>query len=264
MTIAFMDLKTQYGLMSDEIRAGIDNVLQHGRYIMGPEVSELEARLAKFTGVKHAISCSSGTDALLMPLMAFGIGPGRCGFHHPLYLFCHAEVIALLGATPVFVDIDPHTFNIDPDALEEAVSRVEREGKLVPKGIIPVDLFGLPADYQTIQAIADRHGLFVIEDAAQSHWRVLPRKTGGQSGPGSFHQFLSRQTLGLLWGWRQYFHRRRSIGRNADLHQGPWPRQGQVSKRAPWYQRPPGLYPSRHPFGETEIPSRGNRKAATR
>ncbi|MDJ0837594.1 MAG: DegT/DnrJ/EryC1/StrS family aminotransferase [Acidobacteriota bacterium] len=168
MKINFMDLKSQYKGMAEEIRQAIDGVLSHGRYVMGPEVMELEEKLAEFTGVKRALGCSSGTDALLIPLLAYGVGPGDAVFTTPFTFVATAEVIALLGATPVFVDIDPQTYNIDTDELAEAVHRVKQEGKLKPRGIIPVDLFGLPADYDAIQAIADQHDLFVLEDAAQS------------------------------------------------------------------------------------------------
>jgi len=155
-------------------------VLEHGQYILGQENSELEDKLAEFAGVRHVIACSSGTDALLMPLMAYGIGPGDAVFTTPFTFVATAEIIALLGATPVFVDIDPHTFNLDPAQLEAAIDAVTKrdpsiyplprqaiDGRLTPKAIIPVDLFGLPADYEAINAIARRHDLFVLEDAAQ-------------------------------------------------------------------------------------------------
>lgn len=156
-------------------------VLDHGQYVMGPEVHALEERLADYTGVTHAIGCASGTDALLMALMAHGVGPGDAIFTSPFTFVATAEVISLLRATPVFVDIDPVSFNMDPDHLERAISAVRRrdptlhplpsggnEGSLVPRGIIAVDLFGLPADYVRINRTAELHGLFVVEDAAQS------------------------------------------------------------------------------------------------
>ena len=153
----FIDLKTQQQKILPALNERIQRVLGHGQYIMGPEVQELEERLAAYVGVKHAISCSSGTDALLMPLMAYQVGPGDAIFTTPFTFIATAEVIQLLGATPVFVDIDPKTFNIVPAALEEAIVNLgknPRTASLKPKGIIPVDLFGQPADYDEINALA--------------------------------------------------------------------------------------------------------------
>lgn len=181
----FIDLETQQKRIHDRIEGNIQKVLDHGQYIMGPEIGALEKRLAAYVGVKHAIACSSGTDALLLALMAYGVGPGDIVFTTPFTFIATAEVVCLLGATPVFVDIDPHTFNIDPERLEAAIEGL-RPGKPLagfladgtaasvkkPKGIIAVDLFGLPADYDRICALAQKHGLFVIEDAAQSFGAV--------------------------------------------------------------------------------------------
>jgi len=176
----FIDLTTQQKMIRDKIETHIFKVLDHGQYIMGPEVGQIEEKLGEFVGVKHAISCASGTDALFMSLMAYNIGPGDAVFTTPFTFIATAEVISLLGATPIFVDIDPVTFNIDPKQLEQAIRAVkfglknfplpEPEGALPlsPKGVIAVDLFGLPADYDIINSIANQHGLFVIEDAAQS------------------------------------------------------------------------------------------------
>lgn len=177
--IPFIDLAAQ----QKQIRANIDkriaNVLDHGKYIMGPEIFELESRLCEYLGVKHSVTCSSGTDALLMILMANDIGPGDAVFAPPFTFMATAEVISFIGATPVFVDVDPNTFNIDPECLEKAIDAVvnrsastypvpESEKVLKPKCIIPVDLFGLPADYERINTIADKYNIFVFEDAAQS------------------------------------------------------------------------------------------------
>jgi UDP-2-acetamido-2-deoxy-ribo-hexuluronate aminotransferase len=167
----FIDLKTQQKAILPAITERIQRVLAHGQYILGPEVKELEERLAAYVGVKHAVSCSSGTDALLMPLMAYGVGPGDAIFTTPFTFVATAEVIQLLGATPVFVDIDAETFNIDPGALERAIAGLSQNPKtasLQPKGLIPVDLFGQPADYDAINALARQNKLFVLEDAAQS------------------------------------------------------------------------------------------------
>jgi UDP-2-acetamido-2-deoxy-ribo-hexuluronate aminotransferase len=163
----FIDLKAQQDRIKDQIDANIQTVLAHGKYIMGPEVKELEATLAKYVGVDYAIGVASGTDALLMPLMAYGVGPGDAVFCPPFTFIATAEVVKLLGATPVFVDIKADTYNIDTEKLEEAIEKVKAEGKLKVKGIIPVDLFGQPADYDEINAIAAKHNMFVLEDAAQ-------------------------------------------------------------------------------------------------
>lgn len=180
-TMEFIDLKTQYRRLEPAIRARIDTVLDHGRFIMGPEITELEKALADATGARHAISCASGTDALLMPLLAWGIGPGDAVFTTPFTFFATAEVIALVGATPVFVDVDPTTFNISPEGLERAILAVEQrdpsiyplprqavENGLTPRAVIPVDLFGISAEYDALLPIAHRHGLLVLEDAAQA------------------------------------------------------------------------------------------------
>ncbi len=163
----FIDLKYQQQRIKDKIDANIQNVLTHGKYIQGPEVKELEAKLAEYVGVDYAIGVSSGTDALLMPLMAYDVKPGDAIFTVPFTFIATAEVVQLLGATSVFVDIEPDTFNMDVKKLEQEIIKVKNEGKLNPKGIIPVDLFGQPADYDEINAIAKKYGLFVFEDAAQ-------------------------------------------------------------------------------------------------
>jgi dTDP-4-amino-4,6-dideoxygalactose transaminase len=163
----FVDLAAQQNLIRDTIETNIQAVLSHGKYIMGPEIKE------------HGIACSSGTDALLLALMAYDVGSGDAIFTSPFTFIATAEVISLLGATPVFVDIEVETFNIDPKHLERAIAALQKGASdyplprksgppLKPKGIIAVDLFGLPADYDAINAIAKKQGLFVIEDAAQS------------------------------------------------------------------------------------------------
>ena len=177
----FNDLAAQQKRIRNVIEAKISKVLEHGKYILGPEVGELEQRLGKFAGTHHAIACASGTDALLMALMAHGVGPGDAVFTTPFTFISTAEVISLLGAVPVFVDIDSHTFNLEPNLIEKAIEAVNEqktqkypipqqamEKRLSPKGIIAVDLFGLPADYEALNSVADKHGMFVIEDAAQS------------------------------------------------------------------------------------------------
>lgn len=180
MSISFIDLKAQFSRIESTLRSRLDAVLAHGKFIMGPEVEELEKNLAAFVGVKHAITCSSGTDALLMSLMAWGVGPGDAVFTTPFTFVASAEVIALLGATPVFVDIDPATYNMDPARLDLAIKAVKTQDSTIhplpqvalnvplrAKAVMPVDLFGLPCDYDAIMETANEHGLFVLEDAAQ-------------------------------------------------------------------------------------------------
>lgn len=164
----FIDLHAQQKRIREQIDMNIKKVLDHGKYIMGPEIDELEKKLAEFVGTKYAIGVSSGTDALLMPLMAYGVGPGDAIFTTPFTFIATAEVIQLLGATPVFVEIDPRTFNIDPEKLKEAIRETVEKKNLKIKGIIPVDLFGQTADYDEINAIAKEYNLFVLQDAAQS------------------------------------------------------------------------------------------------
>lgn len=157
----FIDLKAQQALIRDDIDQGITKILDHGQYILGPEVQEMEALLAEYAGTSHCISCASGTDALQLSMMALGIGPGDEVITTPFSFIATAEVIALLGATPVFVDIDEKTFNIDAELIESAISEKTR-------AIMPVSLFGQCSDMNAINDIAERHGLPVIEDAAQS------------------------------------------------------------------------------------------------
>ncbi len=179
MAIQFIDLKVQQQRIYDTLMNNIKEVLQHGQYIMGPEIKELEDRLGQYVGVRHAVACSSGTDALLMALMAYDVGQGDAIFTTPFTFVATAEVISLLGATPVFVDTDPKAFNIDPACLEKAITALENKDPnlhplpkgyedLKPKGIIAVDLFGQCAEYDRINKIAAEKGLFVLEDAAQS------------------------------------------------------------------------------------------------
>ncbi len=162
-----IDLSTQQKRILDKIEANIRTVLNHGKYIMGPEVKALEDRLAAYVGVKYAVSCASGTDALLMALMAYQIGPGDAVLTTPFTFIATAEVISLLGATPVFVDIDPGTYNIDPQKVYDTLRNM-KGASLKPKAIIAVDLFGLAADYDALDAIAKENNLILIEDAAQS------------------------------------------------------------------------------------------------
>ncbi|MBK9323420.1 MAG: DegT/DnrJ/EryC1/StrS family aminotransferase [Bdellovibrionaceae bacterium] len=158
----FIDLKTQYNALKSSIDSRIQKVLDHGAYVNGPEVVELETKLAAHTGTKYALTCASGTDALVIPMMALGIGPGDEVITTAFSFIATAETICLVGAKPVYVDIDPVTYNIDPNAIERAITAKT-------KAIIPVSLYGQMADMDEINAIAKKHNLFVIEDAAQSY-----------------------------------------------------------------------------------------------
>ena len=204
----FIDLRAQQVRIRENIESRIRAVLDHGQYVMGPEVRALEERLGSYVGAEHAIGCGSGTDALILALMAYGVGPGDILLTTPFTFIATAEMISLLGATPAFVDIDPVTFNIDPSKLDLAVraakgndpgmyplprlpngQRTTDNGQLSAKGIIAVDLFGLPADYEPIKAVAGAHDLFVIQDAAQSfgaHYRGERACAQGDVGCTSF------------------------------------------------------------------------------
>lgn len=184
--IPFIDLKTQYEAIKPQVQARINQVLEHGQYIMGPEVTELEEKLAAYVGVKHCISASSGTDTLLIAMMALGIGPGDEVITTPFTFIATGEMIALLGAKPVFVDIDPKTYNIDPSKIASAITPKT-------KAIMPVSLYGQCADMDEINVIANRHGLPVIEDAAQSFGATYKgRKSCALSTIGSTSFFPSK------------------------------------------------------------------------
>ena len=192
----FLDLKTQQKRIRKPLEKRINKILDHGAYIMGPEVFELEEKLADYCGVKHAISCSSGTDALLIPLMAWGVGPGDAVFTTPFTYVATAEVISILGATPVFVDVYESTYNIDCEKLEIEIKKVLNEGNLVPKAIIPVDLFGLPARYRLITELANKYNLKIIEDAAQSFGGLIGENKVGSFGDIAATSFYPAKPLG--------------------------------------------------------------------
>ena len=157
--VPFVDLKTQYARLKPQITEAIQGVLDDGRYILGPAVMKLEAELAEYCGVRHAISCSSGTDAIIMPLIAYGIGPGDAVFVPSFTFTASAEAIILVGASPVFVDVEDDSFNLDLEDLEEKVAATRAGGKLTARGILAVDLFGLPADWNELNAFAKRENL---------------------------------------------------------------------------------------------------------
>jgi UDP-2-acetamido-2-deoxy-ribo-hexuluronate aminotransferase len=196
-SMAFVDLAAQQKRICPKILERMQQVLAHGQYIMGPEVGELETRLARFAKVEHAVTCASGTDALLMVLMAMGAGPGDAVFTSSFTFIATAEVIRLAGATPVFVDIDPDTFNLSTPELARAVEIIKTtRPDLTPKAVIPVDLFGLCCDYDKIHEIALAHNLFVIEDAAQSFGGVYKKKQAGSLGHAGCTSFFPAKPLG--------------------------------------------------------------------
>jgi len=195
----FINLKAQQEAILPVLLERLQRVLSHGQFILGPEVQELEERLAAYVVVNHVIACSSGTDALLMSLMAYKVGPGDAVFTTPFTFIATAEVIQLVGATPVFVDIDPRTFNMDPEALAQAIAGFPREPRLAhlrPRGIIPVDLFGQPADFDKITALARQHDLWVLEDAAQSFGATYKGKRAGSLARVAATSFFPAKPLG--------------------------------------------------------------------
>ena len=167
MPIPFIDLQAQRRRLGQPLEDAILKVVRSGAYVMGPEIAEFEAALAAFGEAPFALSCGSGTEALLLPLMAWGIGPGDAVFCPSFTFAATAEVMPLVGASPVFVDIDPETYNLDPASLQSAIEAVKREGRLTPRAVIAVDLFGQPADYPAIARVAAKHGLKLIADSAQ-------------------------------------------------------------------------------------------------
>lgn len=167
MSIAFIDLQAQRARIADRIDTAVSRVINSGAYVMGPEVREFETQLAAFGEAGHAISCANGTDALALPLMAWNIGKGDAVFCPSFTFAATAEIIPWFGAAAVFVDVDPVTYNMDPDHLDAAIEAVKAEGKLTPRVVIAVDLFGQPADYPKIAEIARKHGLKLIADTAQ-------------------------------------------------------------------------------------------------
>ncbi len=191
----FIDLKAQQDRIKSKVDKRIQDVLSHGKYIMGPEVFELEDKLADYVGVKHCISCASGTDALLMPLLAKNIGPGDAVLTTPFTYIATAEVIALVGATPIFVDIYPETYNLNPEGILKAVEEAKNKG-LNPKAIIPVDLFGLPARFRVIEELAMENHLFIIEDAAQGFGGEIRSKKAGSFGDVATTSFFPAKPLG--------------------------------------------------------------------
>lgn len=192
----FRDLKKQYEVLKTDIDAEIQRVLAQSNFISGKQVSEIEEQLARFVGVKHCISCANGTDAITLALMAWGIGEGDAVFVPDFTFFSSGECPAYEGATPVFVDVCEDTFNMSAECLEKAIIRVKEEGKLTPKVIITVDLFGLPADYDKIKPIAEKYNLKIMEDSAQGFGGELHGKRACSFGDVSTTSFFPAKPLG--------------------------------------------------------------------
>ena len=193
--IPFIDVAAQRRRLGRAIDDAIAGVLTHCQFIQGPEVRAFEADLAAFCGARHAIGCASGTDALLLVLMAWGIGPGDAVIC-PAFTFCAtAEVVALLGATPVMADVEAATFNLDPESFERAVATAKARG-LKPRAVIPVDLFGLPADHDAIATVAAKHGMLVLDDAAQAFGATYRGRKLGALATATATSFFPAKPLG--------------------------------------------------------------------
>jgi dTDP-4-amino-4,6-dideoxygalactose transaminase len=191
-----VDLKAQYARLKAPIDARIARVLDHGQFILGPEVTELEDALASRAGVRHCVTVSSGTDALLAALMAEGVGAGDAVFVPAFTFPATAEVVCLLGASPVFVDVDPRSFNIDPDDLDRRIAETAKNGDLRARAVIVVDLYGLPADYARLREICTSYDLFLLADAAQSFGAELDGRPVGSLAPATAVSFFPAKPLG--------------------------------------------------------------------
>ena len=192
----FRDLKKQYQVLKNKLDGALQVATESGAYIMGPPIKELEEKLANYVGVKHCITCANGTDALSLALMTWGVGPGDAVFVPDFTFFASAEVVSYAGGTPVFVDVDKDTFNLNPVRLEESIERIAAEGRLVPKVIIPVDLFGLPADYMQIRRVADKYSLLILEDGAQGFGGSIGGKRSCSFGDIATTSFFPAKPLG--------------------------------------------------------------------
>lgn len=192
----FRDLKHQYHILKDDMNKAMLKVVEDCNFISGRQVKDLEAELAEYVGVKHCVTCANGTDALSLAMMAWKIGKEDAVFVPDFTFFSTGEIVSFAGATPVFVDVDMDTFNISIDSLEKMIKKTLSEGKLTPKAIIPVDLFGLPADYNKIQEIADRYNLLILEDGAQGFGGKIGEKTACSFGNLSTTSFFPAKPLG--------------------------------------------------------------------
>jgi dTDP-4-amino-4,6-dideoxygalactose transaminase len=196
--IPFIDLQAQRKRLGQSLDRAISAAVEGGQWILGPQVAQLEEQLAQFAGVKHAIACANGTDALMMVLRAWEIGPGDAVFVPAFTFAASAEVVALVGATPVFVDVHEDTYNIDAASLEAAIALVKRDGKLRPRAVMPVDLFGQPADYATIEPIVRREKLKMLCDTAQAFGAKLDGRVMGSLGDAAGTSFFPAKPLGCF------------------------------------------------------------------
>lgn len=192
----FRDLKTQYTVLKDEMDKAILDVVASSAYVMGPKIKEMESAFAEYVGVKHCVACNSGTDALLLALKAWDVKPGDAVFVPSFTFFASAEVIAMQGATPVFVDVDGDTFNMDVADLERKIEQTLKAGKLTPRVVIAVDLFGLPADFKAIRKVADNYGLLVLEDGAQGFGGRIGERKACTFGDISTTSFFPAKPVG--------------------------------------------------------------------
>ena len=192
----FRDLKTQYNVLKDEMDKAILDVVASSAYVMGPKIKEMEMAFADYVGTKHCIACNSGTDALLLALKAWDVKPGDAVFVPSFTFFASAEVIAMQGATPVFVDVDKDTFNIDVADLERKIEQTLKGGKLTPRVVIAVDLFGLPADFKAVRKVADKYHLYVLEDGAQGFGGRIGDKKACTFGDISTTSFFPAKPVG--------------------------------------------------------------------
>lgn len=192
----FRDLKAQYSVIKDDVDEAIGQVISDCNFISGKQVAELEEKLADFVGVKHCITCANGTDALTLALMVWEIGEGDAVFVPDFTFFASGEVVSFEGATPVFVDVEKSSFNISPEKLEIAINKVIEDGKLRPRAIIAVDLFGQPADYPKIREIADKYHLMLLEDGAQGFGGKIGEKRACSFGDISTTSFFPAKPLG--------------------------------------------------------------------
>lgn len=192
----FRDLKKQYEVLRPQMDVAIGEALTQAHYISGPQVSELEQQLAEYVGVRHCITCANGTDALSLVMMAWGIGPGDAVLAPDFTFFASGEVVAFAGATPLFVDVDARTFNLDPDRLEEKIKEVQVAGKYRLRAVVAVDLYGLPADYPRIEAICKKYGLLLLEDGAQGFGGAVNGRRACSFGDAATTSFFPAKPLG--------------------------------------------------------------------
>lgn len=194
--IPFVDIPGQVRRLRDRIDARVRRVLDHGQFILGPEVRELEQALSDYVGGAHVVTTGSGHDAILMGLMAEGIGPGDAVFVPAFTFVSTAEAVASVGAVPIFVDVDEHSFTMDPLDLERRIAKVRRDGTWRPRAVMPVDIFGMPADYAALGAVAGAAGLFLLSDAAQSFGGTIGNQRVGRLAHATMTSFFPAKPLG--------------------------------------------------------------------